>query len=274
MKICILQSSYQHTKSIFKDIDPPQNPLNWLRHPLKHTFDVIPIDKANSVLQIKDLKQKKYDVAINLCDGAWDEDKAGAEVLDALEFFGIPYTGSDKYFYSITKEKMKMLALYYEVPTPNYIFIYDLNEDLPIAIKNLKYPLIVKHYNGYNSIGMTRDSKVNNDEQLLTQSKIFLEKFGGVLVEEFIPGREVTVLVVENPDDPLKPIVLKPIECIFPEGENFKHFDLKWLDYDSIKWKTLDDKKLVEKLIRMTQTLFVAMNGVKCYLLFFYNKIK
>ena len=121
---------------------------------------------------------------------------------------------------------------------------------------------------------MTRDSKVNNDEQLWTQSKIFVDTMGGALVEEFIAGREVTVLVLENPDDPTKPIVLQPLECIFREGESFKHFDLKWIDIDGVQWKTFDDTTLVEKLIRMTQTLFVAMNGVKCYLFLFYNKIK
>ncbi len=47
-------------------------------------------------------------------------------------------------------------------------------------------------------------------------------------------GREFTVLVAENPEDELNPIVFQPVECVFAEGESFKHFDLKWVDYGNI----------------------------------------
>jgi hypothetical protein len=49
----------------------------------------------------------------------------------------------------------------------------------------------------------------------------FLAEFVGALVEEFIAGREFTVLVAENPqggtEQPLT--VYNPVECIFSEGE-------------------------------------------------------
>lgn len=56
-------------------------------------------------------------------------------------------------------------------------------------------------------------------------------------MEEFIAGREFTVLVTENPDPELleHPISFLPVECKFGAGETFKHFDLKWRDFDSIK---------------------------------------
>jgi D-alanine-D-alanine ligase len=45
--------------------------------------------------------------------------------------------------------------------------------------------------------------------------------------QEFVDGREFTVLVAENPDDPRNPIAFVPVEVAFPAGETFKHFDLK-----------------------------------------------
>ena len=53
------------------------------------------------------------------------------------------------------------------------------------------------------------------------------------MVEEFIEGREFTCLVAENPDDPENPITFKPVEFIFPEGESFKHYDMKWVEYEA-----------------------------------------
>lgn len=61
---------------------------------------------------------------VNLCDGFADENKAGAEVIEALEKFNIPYTGSSKYQDGITKKDMKYLFYRGRVPQPSYIFAY------------------------------------------------------------------------------------------------------------------------------------------------------
>ncbi len=64
------------------------------------------------------------------------------------------------------------------------------------------------------------------------------------MIEEFIEGREFTVLVAENPENEWNPIVFQPVECIFKEGESFKHFNLKWLDFGKIEWVGVQDKDL------------------------------
>lgn len=43
--------------------------------------------------------------------------------------------------------------------------------------------------------------------------------------------------------DPDCPRALVPVECVFGSGESFKHFDLKWHDYDSMSWKPVDVTK-------------------------------
>lgn len=57
---------------------------------------------------------------------------------------------------------MKMLADYNNIPTPNYVFAFELN-DINKALPYLKYPLIVKPHNGFNSVGLTPQSVVNNE---------------------------------------------------------------------------------------------------------------
>jgi D-alanine-D-alanine ligase len=69
-------------------------------------------------------------------------------------------------------------------------------------------------------------------EDLKKRAAIMMKSDGRALIEEFIEGREYTCLAAENPDDPEHPLTFQPVEFIFPEGETFKHYNMKWVDYD------------------------------------------
>ena len=45
-----------------------------------------------------------------------------------------------------------------------------------------------------------------NTKDLLRQADLMISAHGGCLIEEFVEGREFTVLVAENPDDPRTPV--------------------------------------------------------------------
>lgn len=122
MRICILQSSYEETNSVFKDVDPYADPARWLKD---HDCVQVLIKKATAMQQIRDLAKQNFDVFINLCDGAWDEDRAGLGVVQALEKFNLPYTGASSGFYEPSKELMKMAAYYAGVRTPAFVFAYN-----------------------------------------------------------------------------------------------------------------------------------------------------
>ena len=103
----------------------------------------------------------------------------------------------------------------------------------------LPFPLLVKHFSSYSSIGLTKDSKVWNVTDLRTQCHRMLHEFGGCLIEEFIVGREFTVLVAEVPNDTDETgaggttiHAYEPVECRFGPQEDFKHFQLKWVRDD------------------------------------------
>ena len=129
--------------------------------------------------------------------------------------------------------------------------------DLDALLEDLDFPMIVKHFNSYSSIGMTKQSKVRNEGELRCQVSRMLSEYGGALVEEFIAGREFTVLVGENPEDPQLPLTYLPVECQFPRGEEFKHFDLKWHDYGGIEWVPVTDDDLAERLQEMAREVYI-----------------
>ena len=87
------------------------------------------------------------------------------------------------------------------------------------------------------------------------------KQFGGALIEEFIDGREFTVLVAENPADPRQPTTYKPIEFRFPEGESFKHFEMKWVDYHGMRGMPVEDSELDAHLRDLSARMFLGLNG-------------
>ncbi len=257
MRICILDSSYELSQSVFKDVDIPVDPQRYLvGHQCEHQM----IHKATAVQQLFELAKQGFDLFLNLCDGEWDEDRAGIEVVQALEKLGLPFTGADSTFYGVNREKLKMACHFWQVRTPASVFAYD-EAGIALAARNLRYPMLVKHYNGYGSIGLTANSRVTDEAALYAQTQIMLDSYGGALIEEFIDGREFTVLVAENADDPANPLAYLPVEFCFPEGETFKHFGVKWESYVDMKCVPVTDPALIEPLQAMGRRAFLAVDG-------------
>jgi D-alanine-D-alanine ligase len=134
-------------------------------------------------------------------------------------------------------------------------------DDVDDVLTSLDFPMIVKHFNSYSSIGMVKESKVSNAEALREQVGRMLKEYGGCLVEEYIANREFCILVSENPNDPSSPTAFAPVECAFPDGEEFKHFNLKWFEYEGMEWRLVGDRDLAERLKEMGRQIFVGMRG-------------
>ena len=257
MKICILDPSYENSDSPMKDYDPLSDVI---RHLEAHECETVYIDKAKGVRQIVELSRRGFDVFINLCDGAWDEDRAGIEIVQTLERLGLAFTGATSNFYEPSRETMKKVCHFWGIKAPAYVVAVDA-EGIKLAAKTLRFPLITKHPSSYSSIGLTRASRVVTPDELQEQAEKMIAAYGSTLIEEFVDGREFSVLVVENADDPLRPFTYRPVEFLFPRGESFKHFDLKWKDYEAMTCIQCEDDELAERLEDASRKLFIGLNG-------------
>ena len=87
------------------------------------------------------------------------------------------------------KEYMKDIFYRNGVPTAKYIVCTELKLD---AIKEMKYPLIVKPVDCYSSRGVKR---VENEEELICafENAIALSRTNNAIVEEFVEGEEWSV---------------------------------------------------------------------------------
>ncbi|HNC07094.1 MAG TPA: ATP-grasp domain-containing protein [Anaerolineales bacterium] len=210
--------------------------------------------------QIKELMNEGVDVFVNLCDGTPDDALSGIALVKALEKHNAAFTGADSKFFDPTRDEMKNGARRVSVPTPSWTFVNRV-EDAEKVVKRLKFPMLVKPPHGYASVGIRRNSRVENIEQLREQLVLEVNEFGRALIEEFIEGREFTCLIAENPTNPEKPFTFTPVEFIFPEGESFKHYDMKWVDYERMSVAVVTDPRIEKILREQTIRVFKELGG-------------
>jgi len=251
MYLCVLSSIPDDPNDKPYDPSPHMNGFKWKHHQVNPKY----VER-----QIRELMNEGVDVFFNLCDGTPDDALSGIGLVQIMEKLGVAFTGADSKFFDPSRQEMKSYAKKANVPAPNWVMV-DRVEDVERVAKRLRFPVLVKPPHGYASVGITRDSRCENVEQLKAQTEREIELFGRALLEEFIEGREFTCLVAENPDDPKNPISFKPVEFIFPDGESFKHYDMKWVDYEKMSVAPVKDKRMEKVLREQTTRLFKSMNG-------------
>lgn len=256
LKICLLTDQELDTEP-FPDDDWPCDPRPYLPDA---DWTVLTLEKETCVAEIINAAGEGFDLFFNLCDGAWDEGRVGIEVIQTLEAFNLPFTGADSAYFEPSREAMKRVCRAWGVDTPAYVIAYD-GPDVERAAGELAFPLIVKHPKSYASWGITRASRVTNVDELREQATHAIRTFGAALIEEFVEGVEYTVLVAENPDDPGDPIAYAPIRYRFPEGETFKHYDLKWVDFHGMSTGPVEDPELDRLLREASKTFFLGIGG-------------
>ncbi len=210
-------------------------------------------------------KKKEFDVFLNICEGYEFEDEeddqvgyAAVEVVQALEALNLPFTGADSNCFDPTREEMQEIADEHGV---NFVKGYHVAnvQEAEELVKNLRYPIMVKHPKSYGSTGMIKESRADNLEQVKTQVARICAEFGAARMEEFIVGKEFNVLVVDNPDDLNQPVAYPPAELIFPPNEEFWHVDVKWRYDVPFDFKQVTDPEMVARLHDIAKRMYLAM---------------
>src|SRR5262245_60618584 len=130
-----------------------------------------------------------------------------------FEELGFPYTGSDAYAMAVTLDKQvtKLILKERGIRTPAWQFIQ--NGD-PLRPEGLRFPVIVKPNFEGSSKGITQDSIAEDPEMAQLKVAQALAKYpAGVLVEEFIAGRDLTVPFLPDLQNEFQG-VLEPVEYV------------------------------------------------------------
>lgn len=144
---------------------------------------------------------------------------------------GIPYTGSDAYTLALTLDKQltKLTLRQHGIRTPDWQFVEKLSDLKP---EELHFPVMVKPNFEGSSKGITQDSVAETVDALRAKVQAALAKYpAGVLVEEFITGRDLTVpflAEVKNDWDG----ILTPVEYVIDEARASANRRYKIYDYE------------------------------------------
>jgi D-alanine-D-alanine ligase len=137
----------------------------------------------------------RWDMVFNIAEGLYGFGRE-AQIPVLLESYSIAYTFSDPLALTLTLHKgmTKHVMRDVGIPTPDFKVIEDEND---MAGVEIPYPLFAKPVAEGTGKGITAASKITSRDELSTVCRNLLMKFRQpVLIESFLPGRELTVGIV------------------------------------------------------------------------------
>lgn len=157
---------------------------------------------------------ESWDLVFNICEGLKGMARE-AQVPAILDVYGIPYTFSDPLVMALTLHKglTKTVVRAAGVPTPAHATVATAAE---IERVNLDFPLFVKPAGEGTGKGIDPGSIVRDRAALKARCLYALKQFNQpVLVEEYLPGRELTVGILGTGE---RAEVLGTLEIVLLEG--------------------------------------------------------
>ncbi len=259
MKICVLQPDYSTSMVDYRHYDPPRDlaplaPGHVVHHEALHKLTVHK--------QLARLAAEGFDIYVNLCEGYLDWDVPSIDVIHALERLGLPYTGPSVLLYDPSKPLMKYVAHAGGVTTPRHVVVTP-RDDAPAAVARagLSYPLFVKPAHAGDSLGVDDGARVTDSATLQAQVLKIQAEYPQLLIEEYIAGREFTVLVVGDPAGDGRGTALEPIEYHFPAGREYKSYALKTSELHADANVRVKELAVRAALMEAAETVFRGFDG-------------
>ena len=184
---------------------------------LGHEVQVLGV--SHDLPPIRDLVEGwEADIVFNLLMEFRDVGAFQAHVASYLELLGVPFTGCNSLGIQLSRDKAlsKKLLLHHGVPTPRFSVF---PRGRPVRPRgDPERPLIVKSVDEEASLGISQASVVTSREKLVERVEFVHDSVGSdALVEEYVPGRELTLSVLGNQ----RLMTFPPWELFFenlPEG--------------------------------------------------------
>ena len=154
---------------------------------------------------IKTIQLFKPNIIFNALHGQFGED---GYIQTILETTKIPYTHSGVISSAIAmdKELSKKIFIKNNILTPKHImYFYDKSKSglIKLIDKRLKFPVVIKPVNEGSSVNVYICNKSNLHKNLK-----LLKNYKKIMIEEFIPGREIQAAIIGSKK--LGAIELKP----------------------------------------------------------------
>jgi len=143
------------------------------------------------------LKKLKPKIVFNALHGKYGEDGLVQSILESLK---IPYTHSGIFASSLAmdKELSRLIFKKNNIKVPKYFLLqkgYEENFKTKIKNKKIKFPIVIKPINEGSSLGVYI---CKNKIEFSKNYNKLKKTYDRILVEEYIPGKEIQVAVMDN----------------------------------------------------------------------------
>lgn len=201
---------------------------------LNHT--AIPVEVSGKIDEIiEKIVEAEPEFIFNVAEGIFGESREAFYPI-IYESLGIPFTGSNSslLLLSLNKHLTKSILAAQGINVPKGVLITKNNQKLP---ENLKYPLFIKPNIEGSSIGISQKSVVTNENECLDRINEIIEKFpAGLIIEEFIRGRELSIPMLEAFQGQILEIVEHTFKTKSEQTKyNIYDFDSKFNNTNSVK---------------------------------------
>lgn len=182
------------------------------------------------------------DYVLNFCDeGFRNNPLREKDIPEFLEKYGLPYTGAGPECLNLCYDKsaVKKIASNQGIPVTRSFLLIE-NTDMA---SEFEFPLFIKPNYGDGSFAINNASVVNNYDELSKQVAWVKEKLrqarheAFVLVEEYLPGDELSVAIIGNPPELEVRVIQENFDAL-TEGPRIIGYDAKW-NPDSVGWNKL-----------------------------------
>jgi D-alanine-D-alanine ligase len=145
------------------------------------------------------LEEGRFDFAFNIAEGVGRRCRE-AVAAAVCELIGLPYTGSDPLTLAVTQDKAIARRLVSpNIPVAAAVLVDRESDVLDLGV--LAYPVIVKPNDEGSSKGIGAGSVCRSPDAAADRCRWLRSRYGcPALVEEFLPGMEVTAAVRGNGD--------------------------------------------------------------------------
>ena len=172
-----------------------------------------------------ELKRRGPDVVLNLYEGTLDDPETETYVAGLLQWSGIPFTGCPVPALTLARSKPNSKRVLKAAGLPTADFRVLLESDSPAGC-TIPFPVFVKPAEQDASVGIDRGSICRDAGELERRVRRLRETLPGpLLVERYLPGREIHVAVTALPHVTSLP----PAEVAFAPGQaGILTYDAKW----------------------------------------------
>jgi D-alanine-D-alanine ligase len=161
--------------------------------------DILPVEMYGELDALRTaLDEFKPHIAFNLLEEYHEYPLFDQQVISYLELKKIPYTGCNPRGLMLCKDKAlsKKILWYHNICVPRF-FVFPSGKR--IKKNGYRFPLFVKPLSEEGSIGISKESLVNNEDKLFERISYLHSNYqADVIAEEFIEGREIYVGIFGN----------------------------------------------------------------------------